>query len=127
MNRATDVLKDADRVRNAIESARSFAEGKGVSMTVERLGVCLGVPGRYILEFALGKEQPPEELREAHRLLILACEEIAASHIEHGMTKGNNPSMDILLLKNNLQYCDKPEPTARNTAVMIVGEDEIPE
>ncbi|MDD4546078.1 MAG: hypothetical protein PHR24_02130 [Oscillospiraceae bacterium] len=127
MDRPSEVFKDARRIRNKINAARSFAESRGIAMTVERLGVYLGVSSRTILEFALGEDEPPKELREAHKLLFLACEEIAASHIEHGMTKGNNPSMDILLLKNNLQYHDKPHPAARNTGVVIVGEDEIPE
>jgi hypothetical protein len=56
----------------------------------------------------------------------MACEEIAASHIEHGMTRGNNPSMDILMLKSNLNYRDREEPP-QTTTVVFIGEDLLPD
>ncbi|HCA28436.1 MAG TPA: hypothetical protein DEP23_02080 [Ruminococcaceae bacterium] len=125
MNNQPSVLVDPQRVKQAIDSARSYAEDRGVSMTVERLAVCLGMPSRKILEFALCEEEPNHDFKESFLLLKMACEEIAASHIEHGMTKGNNPSMDILMLKSNLNYRDKAEQTVQNTAVVFIGEDAI--
>ena len=127
MKQPLSVLRDAERVRQAIDSARAFADSKGVSMTVERLAVCLGISSRFILEFAMREDEPDGEYQEAHNLLHMACEEIAALHIEHGMTKGNNPSMDILMLKNNLHYRDKGDPPVQNTAVVFFGEDELPD
>lgn len=117
------VLLDFVKVKQAINSARAFAESKGVPMTVERLAVCLGVSSRCLLKFALSEDEPEENLKESYRLLRLALDEIAACHIEHGMTKGNNPSMDIFMLKSNLNYRDKTEQSVQNTAVVFFGEE----
>lgn len=125
MNNPPEVLFDEKRVKEAIDAARVFAETKGVPMTVERLAVCLGVSSRHIIKFVLEEDEPEEGLRESHRLLRLAFDEIAACHIEHGMTKGNNPSMDIFMLKSNLNYREKGEPSVQNTAVVFFGEDSL--
>ncbi len=120
------ILANPDRVRQAVESARNYAQERGISMTVERLAVCLGIPSREILDFALSERQPDGIYKESYMLLKMACEEIAASHIEHGMTRGNNPSMDILMLKSNLNYRDREEPP-QTTTVVFIGEDMLPD
>ncbi|HHV51751.1 MAG TPA: hypothetical protein GXX54_08690 [Clostridiales bacterium] len=125
MDNTPEVLFDAKRVKEAIDAARAFAESKGVPMTVERLAVCLGVSSRQLIKFVLEEDEPEEGLRESHSQLRLAFDEIAACHIEHGMTKGNNPSMDIFMLKSNLNYREKGEPPVQNTAVVFFGEDAL--
>jgi hypothetical protein len=125
MKHPPSVLKDAGRVKQAIDCVRAYAESKGVSMTVERLAVCLGIPSRELLGFALREDEPEEEFKESCLLLKVACDEIAASHIEHGSCKGNNPAMDILMLKNNLNYRDKVEAAVETAAVVFFGEENM--
>ena len=115
------ILANPDRVRQAVESARNYAKERGISMTVERLAVCLGIPSREILDFALSERQPDGIYKESYMLLKMACEEIAASHIEHGMEGGTNRVEDILMLKSNLNYRDREEPTP--STVVFIGED----
>ena len=49
-------------------------------MTIERLAVCLSVSSRRLIEFVMGGEELPEELKETHRLLSLAFDEIAVTY-----------------------------------------------
>lgn len=124
------VLQDARRVKLAIGSARDYAESRGVPITLERLAVCLGVCSRQILEFAGSDEDELDDAsRKSQALLCMACEEIAAAHVEHGMTKGNNSTMDVLMLKTHFGYGDKAEsePAESGPAVVFVGEENLPE
>jgi len=125
VNNLPSIFFKADWVRHTIDCARAYSEKKGVPMTIERLAVCLSVSSRRLIEFVMGGEEPAEELKETHRLLSLAFDEIAAGHIEHGMEKGSNPSMDIFLLKSNLNYRDKPAQAGKNAVVVYFGEDAL--
>lgn len=122
------MLRDTAAVKQAIDSAREFAEKKGVAMTLERLAVCLGIGRKKILSFL---ETDEKELngaqRETQSLLKLAYEEIAASQAEHGMMKGSHSTMDVLLLKNNHGYGEKSEPEPEPDKVVFIGEENIPE
>lgn len=129
MKQELSVLEDVQQVELAIRSAREFAESKGVSITLERLAVCLGVCSRRILAFiGRSEDELDDSLRRSQSLLRLACEEIAASHIEHGMIKGNNTIMDVLMLKTHFGYGESAESEALSgPPVVFVGEDELPE
>lgn len=122
------VLRDVDFVKQAIGSAREFAEGKGVAMTLERLAVCLGIGRKQILNY-IGRDESllKKAEKESQALLKLAYEEIAASQAEHGMMKGNHSTMDVLLLKNNHNYGEKTETGAEPDTVVFFGEENIPE
>ena len=119
---------DCEKIKAATDVTRAYAEEKGTAMTVERLAVCLGVRRKVILDYIARdeKELKPRE-REIQHLLRMACEEIAASHIEHGMMKGSNSAIDIMMLKNNLGYRDKVEESTSTGPVVIFGEEKLPD
>lgn len=122
------ILREPAGVRQAVDSAREFAENKGVAMTLERLAVCLGIGRKSILSFLDTAEKELDGAqRETQALLRRAYEEIAASQAEHGMMKGSHSTMDVLLLKNNHGYGEKTEPETEPDKIVFTGEDEIPE
>ena len=120
-------LQDAEFVKQAIDSAREYAEKKGVAMTLERLAVCLGVEKKQIMEIVNAGEIRQKSQKEIQRLLKMAYEEVAASQIEHGMVRGNHSTMDVFLLKSNHNYKDKNEQEANFEQVVFLGEDNLPE
>lgn len=114
-------------VSAAVTLSRGFAEERGIAMTLERLAVCLGISSKNIMAFAADEREKPEETEAVREVLLAALEEIAACHVEHGMTRGNNPTMDKLCLLQHFGYGENGTGGSPYPCVVFYGEDAIPE
>lgn len=121
-------LTDIDAVRAGIDTARHYAADHNVPLTIERICVCLGVGRNWLLDYV---QRDTEGITEAQKdiqcVLKKAYEEVAASEMEHGMTRGNNPIMPIFALKANHNYHDKQDIDVNQRVVMFDGEGQIPD
>lgn len=114
----------AQAAGRAAKIAKAWAEEHGVSFTLERFAVCVGRGRNELLRLAAAPDEglSSGELALRDKLREI-CADAAASHVEHGMTRGS-AAMDTFLLKANFGYGDAAA-NVNELPVIITGNDEI--
>ncbi len=120
------------KVKDAVETARAYAEQHKVPLTAERLAAALDmdlgmfraiVEGRYT-------EKGTSAAALTHKMSVIqsAFAEATASVMEHAMQRGSSPNMHMLYLKENAGYGEKAAADIPVAApVIFLGEEDIPE
>ena len=116
------IIRDADTVRKAVLDAKSYAQERGIPLTIERIAFCLGVTRDTLRGIADGDEDEPDTVVRA---VAAAIGESVAEVMEYGLTKGVTAAMPVFYLKSNAGYNDKGEASQDIATVIFINGDSI--